>query len=122
MERLRRVSGSSAYPAPARLASHVDVAGVVTTALLLGRYIEATARRRTGNVLRSLASLAARQASVLAADGSERTVEAEALRPGDRFVVRAGERIATDGFVLRGQAGIDRSLMTGESEPAADLG
>lgn len=98
-------------------AIYLDVAAGVTTFLLAGRYFEAWSRRRTGNALRSLAALGAKEVSVLDEEGVERRCEIGALGEGDRFVVRPGETIATDGDVVSGQSSIDRSLMTGESLP-----
>ena len=98
-------------------AIYLDVAAGVTTFLLAGRYFEAWSRRRTGNALRSLAAVGARDVAVIDASGNERRVPIDALVVGDRFVVRPGETVATDGEVVGGNAGIDRSVMTGESLP-----
>lgn len=98
-------------------AIYVDVAAVVTTFLLAGRYFEATSKRKTGNALRSLAALGARDVSVLDPYGTERRVPVDELTVGDRFVVRPGETVATDGTVVTGESGIDKSAMTGESLP-----
>ncbi len=96
---------------------YLDVAAVVTTFLLAGRFFEARARRRAGAALRALAELGAREASLLHADGSERRVPVDQLEPGDLFVVRPGEKVATDGVVVEGRSAVDRSLLTGESVP-----
>ena len=96
---------------------YLDVAAGVTTFLLAGRYFEARSRQRSGDALRALASLGARDVSVLDADGSERRIPIDDLEPGMRFVVRSGEKVATDGRIERGTSTIDRSLMTGESAP-----
>ncbi len=96
---------------------YLDVAGGVTTFLLCGRWFEARSRQRSGDALRTLAERAAKEASVLEDDGSERRCPVDDLRVGDRFVVRPGEKVATDGIVVSGESAIDRSLMTGESEP-----
>ncbi|HEX3758072.1 MAG TPA: cation transporter, partial [Kofleriaceae bacterium] len=96
---------------------YLDVPAGVTAFLLAGRYFEAWSRRRSGNALRALAAVAARDVTVLDADGAERRLEATALAVGDRFVVRPGETIATDGEVVSGSAAVDRGAMTGESEP-----
>lgn len=96
---------------------YLDVAAGVTTFLLAGRYFEARSRQRSGDALRALAALGARDVSVLGDDGTERRVPVEALEPGMRFVARPGEKIATDGAVEGGTSTIDRSLMTGESAP-----
>ncbi|MGO9559114.1 MAG: heavy metal translocating P-type ATPase [Acidimicrobiales bacterium] len=99
------------------VAVYLDVATGVTTFLLAGRYFEAASRRRTGNALRSLASVAAKNAALLDSTGTERRVPVSELAVGDRFVVRPGETIATDGEVLLGNSAIDLSSMTGESMP-----
>jgi P-type Cu+ transporter len=96
---------------------YLDVPAGVTAFLLAGRYFEAWSRRRSGNALRALAAVAARDVTVLDADGVERRRPAAALAVGDRFVVRPGETIATDGEVVSGSAALDRGAMTGESEP-----
>jgi heavy metal translocating P-type ATPase len=98
-------------------ALYFDVAAGVTTFLLAGRYFEAVSRRRTGNVLRSLAAIGAKDVAVLDAAGSERRLSVGELRLGDCFVVRPGETVATDGVVVSGHSTIDRSAMTGESLP-----
>jgi P-type Cu+ transporter len=97
---------------------YLEVAASVTTFLLAGRWYEARARRDAGDAMRELAAAGARDACLLAADGTERRVPAGELRPGDRFVVRPGERIAADGEVEFGESAVDRSMMTGESVPA----
>ena len=96
---------------------YLEVAASVTTFLLAGRWYEARARRSAGDAMRELAGAGAKDACVLADDGTERWVPVAALRPGDRFVVRPGETIAADGTVLFGQSAVDRSMMTGESVP-----
>ncbi len=96
---------------------YLEVAAVVTTFLLAGRYLEARAKRRAGAALTALLELGAKEASLLDGDGRERRVPAAGLRPGDRFLVRPGERIATDGVVEAGSSAVDASLLTGESMP-----
>jgi Cu+-exporting ATPase len=96
---------------------YFEIVGVVITFLLAGRTFEARAKRRAGDALRALIALGAKDAAVLGADGGETRVPVERLRTGDRFVVRPGEKIATDGEVLEGASAIDRSLLTGESVP-----
>jgi len=97
---------------------YLEVAASVTTFLLAGRWYEARARRQAGDAMRELAASAAKDACMLADDGTERRVPAAGLAPGQRFVVRPGETIAADGEVLFGQSAVDRSMMTGESVPA----
>jgi P-type Cu+ transporter len=97
---------------------YLEVAASVTTFLLAGRWYEARARKDAGDAMRQLAAAGARDASLLAADGSERRVPVAALRPGDRFVARPGEVIAADGVVEFGASAVDLSMMTGESMPA----
>ncbi|MDQ2622366.1 MAG: heavy metal translocating P-type ATPase [Actinomycetota bacterium] len=96
---------------------YFETAGVVTTLLLLGRYFEENAKERAGDALRSLLSLGAKEAAVIDRDGTERRVPVEDLHPGDRFVVRPGEKVATDGTVIEGGSAVDESLVTGESVP-----
>ena len=96
---------------------YFEIVGVVITFLLAGRTFEARAKRRAGDALRALIALGAKDAAVLGADGSERRVPVERLRTGDVFVVRPGEKIATDGEVVEGSSAVDRSLLTGESVP-----
>jgi P-type Cu+ transporter len=96
---------------------YLDVPAGVTTFLLAGRYFEAWSKRRSGSALRALAAVAAREVSVLGADGGEMRRPIADLRVGERFVVRPGETVAADGEVLFGGSAIDRSVMTGESLP-----
>ena len=100
---------------------YLEVAVTVVAFLLAGRYLEARAKQRSGRALAALADLGAKQASVLAADGSERLVPVAQLVVGDRFVVRPGGQIATDGAVESGESSVDQSLVTGESVPV-DVG
>jgi Cu+-exporting ATPase len=96
---------------------YLEVAAVVTTFVLAGRYFEARAKRRAGAALEALLELGAKEVSLLDADGSERLVPVEQLQPGDRFVVRPGEKVATDGLVEEGSSAVDMSMLTGESVP-----
>jgi Cu+-exporting ATPase len=96
---------------------YLEVASGVTVFILLGRYFEARAKRRAGAALRALLELGAKDVALLAADGAERRVPVEQLAVGDRFVVRPGEKIATDGVVEEGASAVDESLLTGESLP-----
>jgi cation-transporting P-type ATPase A/B/Cu+-exporting ATPase len=98
-------------------ALYLDVAAGVTTFLLAGRYFEALARRRAGSALRALAAVAAKDVAILQVDGGERRVPVGQLRIDDRFIVRPGETIATDGQVVLGRSAVDCSAMTGESVP-----
>jgi Cu+-exporting ATPase len=101
-------------------ALYFEVAAVVTTFLLLGRFLEANAKSRAGSALHALLDLGAKEATVLR-DGVESRIPADRLEPGDVFVVRPGEKIPTDGFVVEGQSVVDTSLITGESLPV-DVG
>ncbi len=96
---------------------YLDVAAGVTVSVLTGRYLEARAKDRAGSVLAGLARLGAKTVCVLR-DGAERRISADSLVPGEVFVVRPGEKIATDGTVLEGCSAVDASLLTGESIPA----
>ncbi len=96
---------------------YLETASVVTTFILAGRYFEARAKRRAGAALRSLLELGAREAALVGADGVERRVPADSLAVGDRFRVRPGEKIATDGVVEEGRSAVDESILTGESVP-----
>jgi Cu+-exporting ATPase len=96
---------------------YFEAAGVVTTFLLAGRYFEERAKSRAGDALRALLDLGAKEVSILEADGTEQTVPVETLAAGDRFLVRPGEKVATDGTVLEGASAVDESLLTGESVP-----
>ena len=100
---------------------YLEVAAVVTTFVLAGRYVEARAKHRAGAALRALLALGAKEATVLADDGSETTLPVDELTVGTRFVVRPGEKLATDGVVVEGSSTVDRSLLTGESVPV-DVG
>jgi P-type Cu+ transporter len=96
--------------------TYFEVGAVITTLILLGRWLESSARRRSSDAIRSLLELGAREARVLR-NGHEVVVNVDALAVGDRFVVRPGEKIATDGVVEDGASAIDRSLLTGEPVP-----
>jgi Cu+-exporting ATPase len=98
---------------------YLDVAAGVTIFVLAGRVLEAKARRAAGDALRALAEVGAKQATVLRADGTEDRIPATSVRVGDRFVVRPGETIATDGVVTDGSSAVDLAAMTGESAPVA---
>ena len=95
---------------------YLEVAAGVTVFILAGRYFEARAKRRSGAALRALLELGAKEVAVLR-DGVERRIPVEQLAVGDVFVVRPGEKVATDGVVEEGTSAIDASLLTGESVP-----
>jgi Cu+-exporting ATPase len=96
---------------------YLEVATVVTTLILTGRFFEARAKRRAGAALRSLLELGAKDVAILDPAGAERRAPIEELRAGDLFVVRPGEKVATDGVVVEGASAIDTSIVTGESVP-----
>ncbi|MBA3267558.1 MAG: copper-translocating P-type ATPase [Acidimicrobiia bacterium] len=96
---------------------YLEVAAVVTAFLLSGRYFEARAKRRAGAALQALLELGAKDVSVLDGTGNERRIAIEELEAGQRFVVRPGEKVATDGVVEDGHSAIDNSMLTGESVP-----
>ncbi|MFI9413521.1 heavy metal translocating P-type ATPase [Nocardia gamkensis] len=95
---------------------YLEAAAGVTTFILAGRFFEARAKRRAGAALRALLELGAKEVSVLR-DGIEQRIPVEQLTVGDRFVVRPGEKIATDGIVTEGSSAVDASMLTGESVP-----
>jgi Cu+-exporting ATPase len=96
---------------------YLEVAAAVVTFVLAGRYVEARAKRSAGAALRALVELGAKDASILDPDGTEHRVPVDRLKAGDRFVVRPGEKVATDGLVVEGRSAVDQSLLTGESVP-----
>ncbi|MFD8546526.1 heavy metal translocating P-type ATPase [Streptomyces sp. NPDC059649] len=95
---------------------YLEAAVGVPLFVLAGRHLEARARHGTGAALRALAELAAKDVAVRVA-GEERRIPVERLRAGDHFLVRPGERVATDGTVVTGSSALDLSLITGESRP-----
>jgi Cu+-exporting ATPase len=95
---------------------YLEVAAGVVALILLGRYLEARSKRRAGAALRALMQLGAKDVAVLR-DGREVRVPVAELAVGDRFVVRPGEKIATDGTVVEGVSAVDASMLTGESVP-----
>ncbi|KFG75437.1 heavy metal translocating P-type ATPase [Streptomyces mutabilis] len=101
-------------------AIYLEAAAGVTAFLLLGRWLEARAKRRAGAALRALMELGAKDVAVLR-DGREVRIAVGRLAVGDRFVVRPGEKIATDGTVVEGAGAVDASMLTGESVPV-DVG
>jgi P-type Cu+ transporter len=97
-------------------ATYLDVAAGVTVLILAGRYLEARAKRRSGAALAALLSMGAKDVGVLR-DGGEARVPVDQLAAGDLFVVRPGEKIATDGIVESGSSAVDTSMLTGEPVP-----
>lgn len=95
---------------------YFEVAAVVTTFLLLGRYLEANAKQKAGDALKALLNLGAKDATVLRSS-RETKIPADQLQVGDVIVVRPGEKIAADGLVIEGSSAVDASLITGESVP-----
>ncbi|WP_405404662.1 heavy metal translocating P-type ATPase [Streptomyces sp. NBC_01104] len=95
---------------------YLEAAAGVTAFILAGRYFEARSKRKAGAALKALLELGAKEVTVLR-DGREVTVGTADLRVGDRFLVRPGEKIATDGTVVEGSSAVDASMLTGESVP-----
>ncbi|WP_293785844.1 cation-translocating P-type ATPase, partial [uncultured Aeromicrobium sp.] len=95
---------------------YLEVASAVTVFILGGKFLEANAKARSSAALRSLMELGAKQVTVLR-DGREERIDVDLLGVGDRFVVRPGEKIATDGVVVEGRGAVDESMLTGESVP-----
>ncbi|MFL6088874.1 MAG: heavy metal translocating P-type ATPase [Aeromicrobium sp.] len=95
---------------------YFEVAAVVTTFILAGHYLEANAKQQATAALRALADLGAKEVAVLR-DGVEQTIALDALRVGEAFVVRPGQKVATDGVVVVGSSAVDESMLTGESVP-----
>ena len=107
-------------------AGHAEIyfegACMIVVFLLTGRYMEARARYRAGDALRSLLSMGAKEATLVSVDPatgerSEKVVPASSLQVGDLFAVRPGEKVATDGVIIEGSSALDTSLLTGESVP-----
>ena len=95
---------------------YLEVAAGVTMFILAGRYFEKRSKRQAGAALRALLELGAKEVSVLR-DGVETKIPVEDLQAGDEFIVRPGEKIATDGVVVSGTSAVDASMLTGESVP-----
>ncbi len=108
----------SLLPAEAGSVPHIylEVSAAVTTFILLGRYLEARAKRRAGEALRALMDMGAKEVAVLRGRAEQR-IPIGQLRVGDRFVVRPGEKVATDGIVDEGSSAVDASMLTGEPVP-----
>ncbi|MFH8693443.1 heavy metal translocating P-type ATPase [Streptomyces chartreusis] len=96
---------------------YLEAAAGVVAFILAGRYFEARSKRKAGAALKALLELGAKDVTVLGGDGRERTVPVSELKVGDRFLVRPGEKIATDGTVVEGSSAVDASMLTGESVP-----
>jgi len=112
-----RMSFAFTFGAASSHTLYLEAAAGVTTAVLAGRYLEARARDRSGAALGALAALAAKTVAVLR-DGTEQRIPVTGLAVGEEFVVRPGEKIASDGIVTGGSSAVDASLVTGESVPA----
>ncbi|MFH9190605.1 heavy metal translocating P-type ATPase [Streptomyces globisporus] len=95
---------------------YLEAAAGVTAFILAGRYFEARSKRKAGAALKALMELGAKEVTVLR-NGVETTIPTSALQVGDRFLVRPGEKIATDGTVVEGSSAVDASMLTGESVP-----
>jgi Cu+-exporting ATPase len=113
---MRHVFSFTADRAAATDNIYLEVAAGVTAAILLGRFFEARAKRRAGSALRSLLKLGAKDVAVLR-EGREIRLPTYQLAVGDEFVVRPGEKIATDGVIVEGSSAVDESMLTGESVP-----
>ncbi|MFN8038405.1 MAG: heavy metal translocating P-type ATPase [Acidimicrobiales bacterium] len=107
------MAGMEAVPASTPAHVYFETAAVVTTLILVGKWLEARAMRRSGDALRALAELGTKTARL--ADGRE--IPIDDLVVGDRFVVRPGEKVATDGVIVDGHSAVDLSLLTGEPVP-----
>lgn len=111
-----KMSFSFLPPASGHDEIYLEVASAVTVFILAGHYLEASAKTKSSAALRALMDLGVREVTALR-DGRETSVALADLRDGDRFVVRPGEKIATDGIVESGTSSIDESMLTGESVP-----
>ena len=96
---------------------YFEAAAAILSFVLLGKLLETRARRRLSDAVRGLVALSPKSARRAVADGSEEEIAVELIRLGDRLVVRPGERIPTDGEVVRGASAVDESMLTGESMP-----
>ncbi|MDQ0954724.1 Cu+-exporting ATPase [Streptomyces phaeochromogenes] len=96
---------------------YLEAAAGVTAFILAGRYFEARSKRKAGAALKALLELGTKDVTLLSPDGREQTVPTVELKVGDRFLVRPGEKIATDGTVVEGSSAVDASMLTGESVP-----
>jgi Cu+-exporting ATPase len=110
-------AGGTHHPAgPVRAPVYFEAAAVIIALVLLGRMLEARAKARTGDAIRRLIGLQAKVARVLR-DGREQEIPVEQVVPGDRVLVRPGERIPVDGIITEGESAVDESMLTGESLP-----
>jgi Cu+-exporting ATPase len=114
----------SVFPASLRaMGGYPDVyfeaAAAITTLVLLGQVMELRARSRTSAAIRALLDLSPRTARFISADGGEKDIPLEHVKPGDRLRVRPGEKVPVDGVVLEGSSSVDESMITGESMPVA---
>jgi Cu+-exporting ATPase len=110
--------GFELFPSEADAGAHIylEVASAVTVFILAGRYLEARAKTQSGAALRALMNMGAKDVAVLR-DGAETRIPTSQLAVGDTFVVRPGEKIATDGVITDGASAVDTSMLTGESVP-----
>jgi Cu+-exporting ATPase len=106
---LRRMGG---YPDV-----YFEAAAAITTLVLLGQVMELRARSRTSAAIRALLDLSPKTARQVAADGTEKNIPLDGVKPGDRLRVRPGEKVPADGIVLEGRSSVDESMITGESIP-----
>jgi len=100
---------------------YFEAAAAITTLVLLGQVLELRARSRTSAAIRALLDLSPKTASVVSADGGEKDIPLDEVKPGDRLRVRPGEKIPVDGEVLEGASSIDESMITGESLPVSKV-
>ncbi|WP_299395348.1 heavy metal translocating P-type ATPase [Pelagibius sp.] len=105
--------------AAGELPVYYEAAAVIVTLVLLGQVLELRARERTGGALRALLDLTPKTARLLEDDGSYREAPVEALQPGDRVLLRPGEKVPADGRVVEGKSSVDESMLTGEAVPQA---
>ncbi|WP_309030976.1 heavy metal translocating P-type ATPase, partial [Streptomyces alfalfae] len=120
MPGMRHGFAFTAEPGDGASTIYLEVAAGVVTFILLGRWLEARSKRKAGAALRALLELGAKDVTVLRS-GSEERVPVGRLTVGDRFLVRPGETVATDGTVVDGASAVDASMLTGESVPV-DVG
>jgi len=96
---------------------YFEAAAVITTLVLLGQVLELRARQRTSGAIRALLNLAPQQTHLITADGTEKDVALDQVKPGDKLRVRPGERVPTDGLIREGASAVDESMVTGEPMP-----